>query len=125
MFLGVFAITQVPLAIVEGIVLALVFKYIIALKPDILIRLEIFSEEKNRRSTEQDLMRSRYTLEILTLIAIVAFCAIFLYTSSTMSGAEFAGSDNVGSQLIMNLSGNPEGNFQPLIPQWKPPERGN
>jgi len=66
-------------------------------------------------------MRSRYTLEILTLIAVVAFCAIFLYTSSTMSGAEFDGSDNVGSQLIMNLSGNPEGNFQPLIPQWSPP----
>jgi len=46
MFLGVFALTQIPLAIVEGIVLALVFKYIIALKPDILIRLHIFSEEK-------------------------------------------------------------------------------
>jgi len=66
-------------------------------------------------------MRSRYTLEILTLIAVVAFCVIFLYTSSTMSGAEFAGSDNVGSQRIMNLSGNPEGFFQPFIPQWKPP----
>ncbi|PKG31124.1 energy-coupling factor ABC transporter permease, partial [Methanoregula sp.] len=46
MFLSIFAITQVPLAIVEGVVLALVFKYIVALKPDILIRLKIFSEEK-------------------------------------------------------------------------------
>jgi cobalt/nickel transport system permease protein len=46
LFLGVFALTQIPLAIVEGIILALVFKYIIALKPDILIRLRIFSEEK-------------------------------------------------------------------------------
>lgn len=45
LFLGIFAITQVPLAIVEGIVLALVFKYIVALKPDILIRLKIFPEE--------------------------------------------------------------------------------
>jgi cobalt/nickel transport system permease protein len=45
LFLGVFAVTQIPLAIVEGVVLALVFKYIIALKPDILIRLKIFSEE--------------------------------------------------------------------------------
>ncbi|HOX34360.1 MAG TPA: energy-coupling factor ABC transporter permease [Methanoregulaceae archaeon] len=44
LFMGIFAVTQVPLAIVEGIVLALVFKYIIALKPDILIRLKIFSE---------------------------------------------------------------------------------
>jgi len=46
LFLGIFAVTQLPLAIVEGIVLALVFKYIVVLKPDILIRLKIFSEEK-------------------------------------------------------------------------------
>ncbi|MDD1682930.1 MAG: cobalt transport protein CbiN [Methanoregula sp.] len=66
-------------------------------------------------------MRFRYTLEILTAIAIVAFCIVFLYTSSTMSGAEFTGSDNVGSRLIMQLSGIPEENFQPLISQWEPP----
>ena len=46
LFMGIFAITQIPLAIVEGIVLALVFKYIVALKPDILIRLKIFSEKQ-------------------------------------------------------------------------------
>jgi len=46
LYLAVFAVTQIPLAIVEGIVFALVFKYIITLKPDILIRLNIFSEEK-------------------------------------------------------------------------------
>nr|WP_321351531.1 energy-coupling factor ABC transporter permease [uncultured Methanoregula sp.] len=44
MFMAIFAITQVPLAIVEGVVLALVFKYIVALKPDILVRMKIFSE---------------------------------------------------------------------------------
>jgi cobalt/nickel transport system permease protein len=46
LFLGIFAVTQIPLAIVEGIVLALVFKYIVALKPDILIRLNIFSKKQ-------------------------------------------------------------------------------
>jgi cobalt/nickel transport system permease protein len=46
MFMAIFAVTQVPLAIVEGIVLALVFKYIIALKPDILIRMKVFSEAR-------------------------------------------------------------------------------
>jgi len=44
-FFGIFAVTQVPLAIVEGIVLSLVFKYIIQLKPEILSRLRIFPEE--------------------------------------------------------------------------------
>lgn len=46
LFMTIFAVTQVPLAIVEGVVLALVFKYIVALKPDILIRLKVFPEEK-------------------------------------------------------------------------------
>jgi cobalt/nickel transport system permease protein len=48
LFMGIFAITQIPLAIVEGVVLALVFKYIVQLKPDILLRLHVFSEEKIR-----------------------------------------------------------------------------
>jgi cobalt/nickel transport protein len=66
-------------------------------------------------------MAFRYTLEILAVIAIIAFCAVFLYTSATMSGAEFAGSDNAGSELVAELSGTPPENFQPLIPQWEPP----
>jgi cobalt/nickel transport system permease protein len=47
-FFVIFAITQVPLAIVEGIVLALVFKYIIELKPEIISRLRIFPDEAIR-----------------------------------------------------------------------------
>ncbi len=66
-------------------------------------------------------MKFRYSLEILAIIAIASFSVIFLYTSSTMGGAEFAGSDNVGSGLIAELSGIPLENFQPLIPQWEPP----
>lgn len=46
MFMAIFAVTQVPLAIVEGVVLALVFKYIVTLKPDILIRMKVFSEQQ-------------------------------------------------------------------------------
>lgn len=66
-------------------------------------------------------MQFRYTLEVLAVIAIVAFCALFLYTSSTMGDAEFAGSDTVGSGLVAELSGTPEDEIQPLIPQWSPP----
>lgn len=45
-FLGIFAITQVPLAILEAVILVLVFRYIVQLRPGILIRLKIFPEEK-------------------------------------------------------------------------------
>jgi cobalt/nickel transport system permease protein len=45
-FMMIFAITQIPLAIVEGVVLALVFKYIVTLKPDILVRMKVFTESQ-------------------------------------------------------------------------------
>ena len=45
-FFSIFAITQVPLSIMEGVVLALVFKYIIQLKPEIIEKLHVFSEEQ-------------------------------------------------------------------------------
>ena len=70
-------------------------------------------------------MAYKYTLEILAGIAIVGFCALFLYTSATMSGAEFAGSDNVGSGLIAQLSGNSRGKFPAPDPPVGAPERGD
>lgn len=40
-FAGVFAITQVPLALVEGMVTALMFKYLLRLRMDVLVRLNV------------------------------------------------------------------------------------
>ena len=64
---------------------------------------------------------TKYLLEILAVVAILVFCGLFLFTSSIMTGAEFAGSDNVGSSLIAELSGKPVDSFTPLIPQYEPP----
>jgi cobalt/nickel transport system permease protein len=45
-FFSIFAITQVPLSIMEGVVLTLVFKYIIQIKPEIIEKLGVFSEKQ-------------------------------------------------------------------------------
>jgi cobalt/nickel transport system permease protein len=42
-FAAVFAITQVPLAIVEGVVTALMFKYIVQLRSDVLLKMNVVS----------------------------------------------------------------------------------
>ncbi len=42
-FAAVFALTQVPLAIVEGVVTALMFKYILLARSDVLLRLKVVS----------------------------------------------------------------------------------
>jgi cobalt/nickel transport system permease protein len=45
-FMGIFAITQVPLAILESVILVLVFRYIVQLRPGILVKLKVFPEAK-------------------------------------------------------------------------------
>ena len=66
-------------------------------------------------------MAFRYRLELLAILAVLGFCALFLYTSSIMNEAEFAGSDTVGSSQIAELTGIAEEEFQPIIGQWVPP----
>ncbi|HEX3001051.1 MAG TPA: energy-coupling factor ABC transporter substrate-binding protein [Methanoregula sp.] len=66
-------------------------------------------------------MAKNYRLEILAVVAILVFCGVFLYTSSTLKGAGFAGSDIAGSNQIAELTGKPVESFSPLIPQWVPP----
>lgn len=48
-FAAVFAITQVPLAIVEGVVTALMFKYIVALRSDVLLRMNVVTQSTIKR----------------------------------------------------------------------------
>ncbi len=42
-FAAIFAVTQIPLAIVEGVVTALMFKYILQARSDVLVRLKVVS----------------------------------------------------------------------------------
>jgi|ERR1035437_135175 cobalt/nickel transport system permease protein len=48
-FLEVFAITQIPLAIIEGAVSALLFKYVIEIKSDILVEMNVLTESLVRK----------------------------------------------------------------------------
>lgn len=65
-------------------------------------------------------MIGNYKLEILTVIAILGFIAVFLSVSSG-GNHEFSGSDDVGSQKISELTGKPVDSYKPLIPQYEPP----
>jgi cobalt/nickel transport protein len=66
-------------------------------------------------------MLRKYRLEIISVIAVIGFCALFLYTSSLLADAEFAGSDTAGSSQIAEITGKAEEDYQPLIGQWVPP----
>jgi len=66
-------------------------------------------------------MWRKYRLEVIAVVAILCFCGIFLYTSSLMDDAEYAGSDTLGASRVAELAGISEEDFQPLVPQWEPP----
>lgn len=63
---------------------------------------------------------ARHRLELITGVVLVIFIALFLYTSGTTS-SEFSGSDDVASGKISEITGIPEEQFIPIIPQWQPP----
>lgn len=63
----------------------------------------------------------RYRLELIALMAVLGYIIVFLYTSAAAPGAEFAGSDTVGSSQVAAITGKAVETFHPLIPQWVPP----
>jgi len=65
-------------------------------------------------------MIRNWTLELITVIAVLAFIGIFLMVSAGGTH-EFSGSDDVGSQKIAELTGVSVNSIQPLIPQYIPP----
>lgn len=48
-YMGVFGVTQVPLAVVEGVAIVLVMRLVITLKPEIFVSLGILSREETKR----------------------------------------------------------------------------
>jgi cobalt/nickel transport system permease protein len=45
-FLGIFAITQIPLAIAEGLLTTVIYNYIQNARPDILVKMGVISEKE-------------------------------------------------------------------------------
>ncbi|WNY26980.1 energy-coupling factor ABC transporter permease [Methanolapillus ohkumae] len=53
-FLGIFAITQIPLAVIEGLIIAVAIKYIAKVKGDFLVKTGTVSEEQLNKMTAPD-----------------------------------------------------------------------
>ncbi len=51
-FMVIYAYTQVPLAIAEGLLTVIIFEYIMKLRPDILVRLKVIKPEEGKAALE-------------------------------------------------------------------------
>jgi cobalt/nickel transport system permease protein len=52
-FIAIYAYTQVPLAIAEGLLTVVIFEYIINLRPDILRTLKVIGPEEPKKPVEK------------------------------------------------------------------------
>ena len=50
----IYAYSQVPLAIAEGLLTVIIFEYIMKLRPDILVRLKVIKPEEGKAALEAD-----------------------------------------------------------------------
>lgn len=61
-----------------------------------------------------------HSLEIIAIVAVLAYCGLFLYTNMT-TNADFGGTDTAASSQIAEISGKSPGDYGPLVGQWTPP----
>jgi len=87
-FMTTYALTQIPLAIVEGLLFAMFAKYLVTSRP------EIFGEENAEKESKHG--RAVYVAGFAAIA--IAIIAILAYGAS--QGFEFGGSDDAGSDVI-------------------------
>jgi cobalt/nickel transport system permease protein len=101
-FLEIFAITQVPLAIVEGVITAMFFDFLSRVRPDIIEAPAVSAKMSGR---------AKYAIASAVVILILSIALV-------MNSSEFMGSDDAGMNQIIQLD--PE--YIPWIdPAWEIP----
>ena len=88
-FLGVFAPTQLPLAIIEGLLTTV-----------IIIALESYVSDLQRRQNKMDKNKKMIVTVLLVIACLIAIIPLF-----ALKGAEFGGSDDAGSQMVAEIRG--------------------
>ncbi|MCQ2070229.1 MAG: energy-coupling factor ABC transporter permease [archaeon] len=96
-FMSIYAVTQVPLAIVEGIIFAIFAQYLVTSRPDIL---GIGGAEVAPLDDDEAIVQSKKNVKIYAaaFAAIAIMCIAFLGYGATQ-GYEFGGSDDSGGEM--------------------------
>ena len=87
-FMTTYAVTQIPLALIEGIIFAMFARYLVTSRP------EIFGDESAQKPVSKKFYMACFAVIAAVLVVILAYGAA--------NGFEFAGSDDVGSGIIMD-----------------------
>ena len=108
-FLAVFAPTQVPLAIIEGILTVVI---IIGLETYAKAELTGLGLPEGRRKLMTKTKKT--VVSLLIVAALIAIIPLF-----TLKGAEFGGSDDAGSKVVSEITGTEyKPWFKPVMETW-------
>ncbi len=106
-FMGIFAVTQVPLAISEGILTVIIFNTIENYAKEDLMELNIFFFKGGK------IMKNKRVLTNVILLLLVVFITIIPFFVA--KNGEFGGSDDQAEEAITQIDENYEPWFSPLF----------
>lgn len=115
-FMTVFAVTQIPIAVAEGILSVIIFQVIASYSTDQVIELENrlgYGSESNIKQTFASMTTKGLGKKIALLtVAVVILGVLPLYL---VKGAEFGGADGEAEVVIENIAPDFTPIFEPLI----------
>jgi cobalt/nickel transport system permease protein len=106
-FLGIFAVTQIPLAIVEGVLTALVLRWLSARST---VDIAAMTGQQRERT-----LNPRYLFAILAAVAVLIVAPLV-----ARKGGEFAGADSLATDKVTEID--PE--YEPWFEGWWSPPSG-
>jgi len=115
-FMVIYAYTQIPLAVTEGILTVVIFEYILKLRPDILETLKVIGHKTADKAANVTHRSNKKAIILLSLVLIIAIFPLILYNGQGEADGYFHGSDDQGSSAIEQTG------YQPWFHSvWTPP----
>lgn len=115
-FLGIFAVTQIPIAIAEAFLSVIVFRIIVTYSQDDVLGLEKYlgyGEESKLKESYSSFAKNKLWSQSLILLILTALVAIVpLYV---VKDAEFGGADGEAMDIVSEINPSYEPIFEPLI----------
>ena len=109
-FFGIFALTQVPIAFAEGVMIVFFFKYLADVRPDLVKGIGFNTSVRNTRSllsedTKDSILRVSNKVKTRLMIAgfIIVTTAMVLLAYATTFFADIGGADDAGADTITDL----------------------
>jgi cobalamin biosynthesis protein CbiM/cobalt ECF transporter T component CbiQ len=112
-YLGIFSITQIPLAVLEGVIIVLMMRFVIGIRPDIFVSLGILSKKETNALLPVSDPKQTPVSKHKWLIA--GFAIVLLTAALAFSFAVFGpqpGSDDLVAETLIDLGNLPV--FDPL-----------